>query len=393
MNGLLDILSGQPSAEYQTELDIAKERAGLVNQSLFEAMIENRQERRLKGAMGTPSVPETPLPQGMAGPPDPAQAGTGYFSENPEEQILAQMLMANINAPAFQPMLTQAVKPEAAPAAIKPGTLQRKKVDTPQGPKEISVRYLGGDVRDPTNWQEVGKGTYFAPYQSKGAGLREEADFNYYQGLHGAADKSADTARNYEYINQTLEGVETGAFDEAILAGQKFAQRLGADSFDTSIAAREAAQSAFSQATIDLMKPDSESGKRALAGQSSDRELEFFKGIPPGLGKTKSGRRLIALVARERARRSDEIAVMAIDAEDRKVPAKQFRAMTRERFKDLEVPAEWNVLLGQAEEEAKSGEPEKPAGVSVVDELPKGFILQADGTARNPETGQIARPQ
>jgi hypothetical protein len=256
-------------------------------------------------------------------------------------------------------MLTQATKvttPEAPPT-IKIGTIQKGRRNTPQGPEEVSMRYIGGPVEDIQNsWQEVTAGSFVAPYQREGAKLREKADFEYYQGLHGAADKLSGTARDYEYINQILQGVDTGMFDEAILVSQKFAKRLGAESFDDSIAAREAALSAYNQAVLTLMKPDSDTGKRALAGQSSNKELDFFKEIPNGLGKTASGRELIALVARMRAQRADEIAVMSFDAEEKGVPANQFRKMVRDRFKNIEVSPRWKELLGQAKEELKTSD-------------------------------------
>jgi hypothetical protein len=351
---LIDILSGQSSSDYRHQQGQAGKRADLVNRTLFETMTEDRQERRVRKAAG--SAGQFQLPEGQEGP---QIAGTGYFSDNPDERILAQILMSNINPSAFQPMLTQATKvttPEAPPT-IKIGTIQKGRRNTPQGPEEVSMRYIGGPVEDVRNsWQEVTTGSYVAPYQREGAKLREKADFEYYQGLHGKADKLSNTARDYEYINQILQGVDTGMFDEAILVSQKFAKRLGAESFDDSIAAREAALSAYNQAVLTLMKPDSDTGKRALAGQSSNKELDFFKEIPNGLGKTASGRELIALVARMRAQRADEIAVMSFDAEEKGVPANQFRKLVRDRFKNIEVSPRWKELLGQAKEELKTSD-------------------------------------
>ncbi|MCK5132053.1 MAG: hypothetical protein KAR40_07885 [Candidatus Sabulitectum sp.] len=395
MMNVLDILSGRPSAEYESRMAGQTALDELRNKSLFDAMKENRLERRVKGAVGSLAVPETPLPQGMTGPPDPAQAATGMFSGDPQSQLLSQVLLANMNPAAFQPMLTQAtkpVKPEGAPAAIKVGTLQKKKVDTPQGPKEISVRYLGGDVRDQANWEEVGSGTYFAPYQSRGSGLREQYDFDYYRSLDSDADSTKRTADKYAQINEALTGVETGLGDEAILATQKFAKLMGVEAFDDSIAAKEVADKLYAEATVDLMKPDSESGKRALAGQSSDKELAFFQKLPPGLGKTRAGRQLIALVARERAKRADIISNLSIDAEKNGESARTFRSRMRERFQfgDRDVPEEWRALTGQIDAELNA---KKSPRAQVVNELPPGFIMRADGTAHNPETGQIARPQ
>lgn len=350
---LIDILSGQSSAEYKYQQGQAGKRVDLRNRTLFDMMVEDRQEKRVRSAMGAPGQHQ--LPEGQEGP---QIAGTGYFDDNPDEKIMAQILMANANSAAFQPMLTQATKPPAAvkpPATIKIGTIQKGRRNTPRGPEEVSMRYIGGPVEDINNsWQEVTAGSFVAPYQGEGSKLREKADFEYYQGLHGVADKLSGTARDYEYINQVLQGVDTGMFDEAILVSQKFAKRLGAESFDDSIAAREAALSAYNQAVLSLMKPDSDTGKRALAGQSSNKELDFFKEIPNGLGKTVSGRELIALVARMRAQRADEIAVMAFGAEEKGIPSNQFRKLVRDRFKNIEVSPRWKELLGLAKEELKT---------------------------------------
>jgi hypothetical protein len=387
----LDILSGKSSADRKYQLDQAGKREDLLGRTLFETMTEDRQERRVREAAGTPGQFQLPADQ-----EGPQIAGTGYFSDDPGEQMIAQILMANINSKAYGPMLTgaagaparyrQAMDVAGVQKPMKVGTV----VNMKKGDQTVAMRYLGGDAALDESYKEVARGETFATqFQSEGAKLREKADFEYYRGIHGAADKFASTARDYEYINQVLQKVDTGTWDKAILVGQRFAQRLGATSFKDSIAAREAAESAFSNAVLNLMKPDSETGKRAMAGQSSNKELDFFKGIPPGLEKTASGRELISLVARIRAQRADQIAVRAFEAEERGLSADRFRAEVREDFKDLELPPRWRELLGLAEEELKtSGDDQEP---QEVDELPSGFIDQGDGTAINPKTGEIAR--
>lgn len=361
---ILDILSGTASKGYENRMAGQAELEKMRNTSLFDLVKEKRTEGKVREAMGTPGGVPGPWAEGLE------STGTGMFSENPQVQA-ESLAMMNLAAPtSFQPAFTQSVKPEAAPAGLKPGTLQKIGRKTAQGPEEVSVRYLGGPVEDPASWEEVGARALVQPFQSKRSELKETSDYEYYQGLHGTADKTASTAANYDRINRIADaaGIETGFGDPAILMGKKIAQRMGLGDFEDENKAREAVDAEFSRATIELMKPDDATGKRAIAGQSSDKELDFFKKIPVGLGMTKAGRELIAKVARHRAERADAISQMGSDAWDMGVPSNRFKTMVRNRFKDsalkptwiqqnVDVPPEWEALLDRAEKEIELGKP------------------------------------
>ena len=96
LQGLFQVLAGDTSSrDYQMQQQGKID--DLRNKTLFDTMTQQMQEKRIKEAAGTPSVPQEVMPSDIAGPPRPAQPGTGLFSEDPQQQLLAQMLVGNIN--------------------------------------------------------------------------------------------------------------------------------------------------------------------------------------------------------------------------------------------------------------------------------------------------------
>lgn len=354
---LLSILSGTDAAGYdrrmakQDAIDEKKE------DYLFDIMKQDRQEKRVKTAMGAPGGVPGPWAEGLE------SQGTGMFSENPQvaQEALAMM---NLAAPtSFQPAFTAAA---GTPADIEAATAKAE--------ADLNKQRQGrlGDIvnynkrnENGTSVQVAGKITGFqedgqpvikelgesdkfgARYQAAGSEEQDKLDIAYYEGLQTNADKKADTAVNYDYINRIADaaGIETGFGDQALLMGQKIAGRMGITGWEDEAGAREAVLQQYNSATLDLMKPG-EDGKRALSGQSSDKELEFFKQIPPGLGKTKAGRELIALAAREDARRSAEVAKRSLPYRRKGVPSYEFREMIREElYAKQPLDPRWEELL------------------------------------------------
>lgn len=361
---LLSILSGTDAEGYDRRMAQQAALEEKRNKTLFDIMAEGRKAKSIQGIYGEKGRPETMLaPPGIdSGLQGPEVPGSGMGSVDPFQRELAQAQLTGLDK-SFAPSYTaqMAVPADIAMQGLK-GTQAMEKQQ--QGRLGDIVNYNTRDDSG-TSVQVAGKITGFrddgqpiikelgesdkfgARYQSASSTEQDKIDIAYYEGLQTNADKKADTAVNYDYINRIADaaGIETGFGDQALLMGQKIAGRMGITGWEDEAGAREAVLQQYNSATLDLMKPG-EDGKRALSGQSSDKELEFFKQIPPGLGKTKAGRELIALAAREDARRSAEVSKRSLPYRRKGVPSYEFREMIREElYAKQPLDPKWRQLL------------------------------------------------
>lgn len=359
--GLIDLFNG--SALRRAEGKLAAQKLynqNLANQQAFE---QNRgfvnellgQKAKPMGEIFTPPPtaqiakgPMANVPQHTPGEmqfvDEAPQEGTGMFSQDPQDMIRSQMQLANLNPSAFQPMLTQTMAPAPAPKTERLYETEEKGYQ----PREAAI----GLTKPSKPLTEV----------NIGQKSLDEWAFNTYRDAVEGADKAYQKATRLNHLNNILGEYRTGITETPELFMKKMAGALGVDAFKDEVAAKDAAQTEINKMVVDLMKPDSDTGKRVLAGQSSDKELEFFKQMVPSLSTSPTGRELIAKLAERRFQRMDAIAAMAESYQEQAEvrggtfrPA-TFKRMVRERFKDADMTADLQPMLERALEEIKISE-------------------------------------
>lgn len=121
------------------------------------------------------------------------------------------------------------------------------------------------------------------------------------EGMRTAADNSAALVRQYDQMNDLLQGIETGTFTGSINQLAKVGEAIGIDTgqWGENVGAIEAAQALQNQLALKVRNPESGMG---LPGATSNRDIKFLLDSIPGITMTREGRKAITEVIRAQAR-------------------------------------------------------------------------------------------
>lgn len=402
--GVLDVISGARAGDYDARAAEYGELQKLKRKSLWDTMTE----KRLKGAMGQVGAPQEVMAPDVAGPPTPAQPGTGFFSADPQEQLQAQILMANINPQAFTPMLTSAA---GAPAKYQ------KAVD-------VKAQEEAGQMARQLQKQEYEAEHPFKPGQTrtirKGEGFKTEIVTQEYQ-----SDGSwKEIARGSQFRPATGGGKQLGFTQEDIdsLADKVIRGELAPSDLGKRGGIQVALASAVERKSPGFSLIDAEANSKyrrmsqtlqsiglsvavvPLFSELRERAIDLNNTNIPLWNKIKNATQ--EQLGRPEIVEFNQLRDDLVSESQRLMTGASVSSQARydravENLKSSLNYKQLNASLSALEDviaanlEARRTKPFEPAKGPevVVEDLPSGFVMQPDGTALNPQTGQIARRQ
>lgn len=392
MASFLDVLIGKPAADYTQQQNQYQGYQEQARKSLFDMMTQQMQEKRLKQAMGSMPQPAQEPQFDGTGPLAfmDAQPGTGIFTgKSPEEasNIQAQAMMGLIDPQAFSATFTNTMNAPLEYTKYMAGkaaegqnqiALAQWNREHPEGPKEgsnfdyaandaqgVPRRYT--DVYMGGEWVTKGGGDYFS---EGGSGSAINRTFKDEQEMYKTFEGLAPV-KNYKLIQK-----QQGRVSQARKALEDY--RAGRGSTKSLIAVDQSLITIFNKAMDENSVVRESEYARTPADQALVSRLKggLAKQIEDGGAGLKDEERyaLINMI--------DNFAGVSKELYETEADYTRARAK-RYGFNPNAVvrPEEFQAGMDLT----------RPIAPQIVDELPPGFAMQPDGTALNPETGQVAR--